>query len=388
MTTDAPEWRVMAVFDPDGGGQDFAYTIGLAAKGHPELHVWARPTDGLDPGVDFKLSAEDCGHLLNRFSEELLSGDLVPGSTVHEDFDAGLTRAVFTLGEPVPPHQVEARLVSEGAAVIPIRWTLERPPAGAPRDCPDETWAKVVDLSDRIRADPPSTTDAIEMLGSLLRPEIGAELGTQREMARVSGDLAGIRRCHARANVDARALVAKSPELFRGLRGSQLVSHKDWVRQAVEHTLLAAYSWLVVGDMPNEGKRFASYRLVEAVIDRRSSWTRFWAMPQTLPVMSRAFALEPGEVEQLAKEVDRLGAGFHSELWWAVGQCAAAGSGVPALSDVDLVFLFSSQLRVVPADQLLLAGAGVAGAAAFEALRLVRGDWVTELADPWRSVIN
>ena len=48
-------WRVVAVFDPNGGGGDFAYTVGLFNVGLPEVHVWARPTDGTDPGEDFSL---------------------------------------------------------------------------------------------------------------------------------------------------------------------------------------------------------------------------------------------------------------------------------------------------------------------------------------------
>ncbi|GAA2147213.1 hypothetical protein GCM10009844_24220 [Nocardioides koreensis] len=49
----APFWQVQAVFDPDGEGGDFAYTIGLRERGLPELHLWARPTLGEDPGHDW-----------------------------------------------------------------------------------------------------------------------------------------------------------------------------------------------------------------------------------------------------------------------------------------------------------------------------------------------
>lgn len=46
-----PTWLVQEVFDPDVTGQDFSYTIGLHDHGLPELHMWASPTDGDDPGM-------------------------------------------------------------------------------------------------------------------------------------------------------------------------------------------------------------------------------------------------------------------------------------------------------------------------------------------------
>ena len=48
-----PDWMVQSVFDPDGEGHDFAYTIGLFESGLPELHLWARPSLGEDPGEDW-----------------------------------------------------------------------------------------------------------------------------------------------------------------------------------------------------------------------------------------------------------------------------------------------------------------------------------------------
>ena len=51
-----PDWQVTAVFDPEGGGRDFAYSVGLTDRGLPELHLWARPSLGDDPGADWKLS--------------------------------------------------------------------------------------------------------------------------------------------------------------------------------------------------------------------------------------------------------------------------------------------------------------------------------------------
>src|SRR5512145_1938854 len=54
-----PFWKVQGVFDPQGGGADFSYTIGLWSRGSPELHLWARPSLGDDPGHDWAFSMRD-----------------------------------------------------------------------------------------------------------------------------------------------------------------------------------------------------------------------------------------------------------------------------------------------------------------------------------------
>ncbi len=43
-----PSWRIVKMFDPEGHGQDFAYTQGLASRAGCELHLWARSTLGQD----------------------------------------------------------------------------------------------------------------------------------------------------------------------------------------------------------------------------------------------------------------------------------------------------------------------------------------------------
>jgi hypothetical protein len=125
-----PFWKVISVFDPAGTGSDFAYTVGLADRGCPELHVWSRPTDGDDPGADFTLSSRDAGGLLNRWAGELLAGALVPGDTREVPLDAGATRAIFTAAEPGDPDTLDAFGVAPGAQVIGMRWVLERVPIG------------------------------------------------------------------------------------------------------------------------------------------------------------------------------------------------------------------------------------------------------------------
>jgi hypothetical protein len=61
-----PFWQVQAVFDPDGQGGDFSYTIGLAEQDVPELHLLGRPALGDDPG--------ECDDGLGRLVDEPIVG--------------------------------------------------------------------------------------------------------------------------------------------------------------------------------------------------------------------------------------------------------------------------------------------------------------------------
>ena len=79
MTND---WKVIVVIDPDGGGRDHAYTVGLHDRGRPELFLWARPTDGDDPGADWILSEYDLTSKLDQLGAQLIDGAVAPGATI------------------------------------------------------------------------------------------------------------------------------------------------------------------------------------------------------------------------------------------------------------------------------------------------------------------
>jgi len=133
-----PFWQVQAVFDPDGLGGDFAYTIGLHSVGLPELHLWARPTCGDDPAPDWKFSSRDLGELLNEFAGMQLGGDLVAGSVVERSYDGGMAGVRFEVGSPGDRAALQAFGIARGALVLPIRWSLDRGHAGEPRELDDE----------------------------------------------------------------------------------------------------------------------------------------------------------------------------------------------------------------------------------------------------------
>jgi hypothetical protein len=123
-----PPWMVQIVFDPDGLGGDFAYTVGLFELGCPELHIYARPSIGDDPGADWKLSTRDCGRLLNELGAQLARGEIGVGSTFDREYDGGHVRVCFRIDPPGDREALEAFGVPPWIDVLPVRWSLHRAP--------------------------------------------------------------------------------------------------------------------------------------------------------------------------------------------------------------------------------------------------------------------
>ena len=125
-----PTWRVQSVFDPDGGGSDFAYTIGLHDQGLPELHLWGRPDRGDDPGDDWLLSPHDRAHLLNELAWKLVDGVLPVGWHDTRAYDDGLATVDLRVGPPGDRDRLEAFGTHPDATVLPVSWALVRPAEG------------------------------------------------------------------------------------------------------------------------------------------------------------------------------------------------------------------------------------------------------------------
>lgn len=149
------------MFDPDGTGKDFAYTIGLYDRGFPELHVWARPSLDEDPGHDWLLSPNDRAHLLNELAQLLVDGHLEIGTTLTREYDAGLATVTFEVGPPGDRDELEAYGVGPGALVLPVLWSLRRPAEGAlaplterARVAAQVTYAELMDGLDESRRAP------------------------------------------------------------------------------------------------------------------------------------------------------------------------------------------------------------------------------------------
>jgi hypothetical protein len=125
-----PWWQVIGVFDEQGAGREFAYTVGLAERGLPELHIAARPSLGDDPGADWHFSLRDLGRILNHTAWRVLDDRLRTGDTWAEEFDGGLVTARFRLDPPQDPETLEA-FGARDAPVRPVRWSLHRAPEAA-----------------------------------------------------------------------------------------------------------------------------------------------------------------------------------------------------------------------------------------------------------------
>ena len=139
----APFWTVQSVFDPGGGGAEFAYTIGLHERGLPELHLWARPTLGEDPGHDWMFSVRDRTIVLNELAAKLVVGRLAVGSEVTETFDSGLATVHFRVDPPGDREELQAFGIADGADVLPVRWSLHRLPEGEPMPLAETSRARI-----------------------------------------------------------------------------------------------------------------------------------------------------------------------------------------------------------------------------------------------------
>ena len=147
---DWPFWQVQSVFDETGCGGDFAYTIGLHRRGLPELHLWARPCLGDDPGHDWKLSSRDQCHVLNELAGALLRREIEVGSTFTREYDGGLATVTYRVDPAESPRDLEALGVPAGIDVLPVRWSLERPPEGLASELTAEQRARAAATYDEI----------------------------------------------------------------------------------------------------------------------------------------------------------------------------------------------------------------------------------------------
>ena len=147
-TDRTPTWTVQGVFDPDVSGQDFSYTIGLHDRGLPELHLWASPTDGHDPGDDWAFSHRDRALILNELAFKVIDGRLGPGSTVVREFDQGLATVTFEVQPPGDRDALEALGIAPDALVLPVTWSLERAPG---RSVDAARAARTADRVQRVR---------------------------------------------------------------------------------------------------------------------------------------------------------------------------------------------------------------------------------------------
>jgi hypothetical protein len=213
MSTDgfspAADWRVVSFIDPAGNGKDFAFTQGLTAFELPELLLWARPTEGFDPGVDWLLTHRERSTLLSRWALEMMADQLGEGAQREERFDGGTTIARFRFGRALRGAYLHHPQLPEQARVLSIAWSLVRP--------------------DRARPEPPEPplSPAIErrMRGWIAQTEARMDpAGFENRLAALSITAPGRPRFGPMTPwVDARItqVLAAGPEVLTGFLGRQ-----------------------------------------------------------------------------------------------------------------------------------------------------------------------
>ena len=132
-----PDWEVISFIDPAGTGKDFAFTQGLDAFQLPELLLWARPTEGFDPGADWLLTHRERIRLLNCWAVELLTGRLTYGTERDEEFDGGQAVAHFRFGRPAVTSQLYHPHLPPQTYVLSVTWSLLRGRPGSPESLPE-----------------------------------------------------------------------------------------------------------------------------------------------------------------------------------------------------------------------------------------------------------
>ena len=176
--------EVISVFDPDGDGGDFAYTVGLRDLDIPELVIRARPSEGHDPGADWMLSHRDRHGVLMHVVNELVEGRLHVGEEFTQVYDGGLATVTYRLDPPEPAEDHEAYAVGPGV-VVPLRWRLERPPVGEPRPLSEEMLLWLEERHDLERRTSTAIGVRSGLVGKRLRVQLDEfDLGPQATVVR------------------------------------------------------------------------------------------------------------------------------------------------------------------------------------------------------------
>lgn len=298
------DWQIYSVFDPDGGGADFAYTDGLWPR-HPEVFVWARPVDGDDPGADWALSPRDRGVLLNELAVELLAGRCSVGAQWYAVYDDGWTIVHFALDAAVAAEHTEAHRLDPTTPVCLLRFALERirvdPPHseerqaalagrfaerlvrgeparracfGAATSLPLDPlgegagpWTVALDALRRAVVDP----RVVNLLAGaiVVRNQIDAAVGVAQAAAHATGRTAAFEVAVAAAISDADLLSGADVEAQRDpLWRSALRTHLMMV-------LSAAYATVVVADLLDAEQRTHGCGWVAALADPGGAQWRF-----------------------------------------------------------------------------------------------------------------
>lgn len=377
------DWEVVCVTDPDGLGADFAYTVGLVRHGVPELHMWARPPDGHDPGADWKWSARDLMSILNHVGRQWLVGEIGLGDEWSEAVDQGLSTVRFQLYPAGLTPALDTFVAAPGSPLVTVRWSLERElptPERWPVDEdlldhlhlemrrlerateerrlqwgasgiePDVQPAGVwTELLDRYRAvvleaDDPLWLDVLEnaWVWADRYRETHAPIV---EMARRAGRADEVRAAFAAARLDAEQLCWTARRILDDIEPEGDSScYAMSLRHALEAWLSAAYAAVIVADLRDE--------LPDGIIDVALGWLRALADPEwatlcfEIEVATRGQKIDAvsaapasAELNELLESLYRCSICTIEAMRQWIGGCARAaarGVGAPLMSPVDM----------------------------------------------------
>ncbi len=146
-------WKVQYVRAADPR-QAYAYTVGLADSGLPELYMKAVPIQPRSADA-WTFSPTDCARQLNAFAQQLIAGELVVGQSFSRSYDADTTTVVWTPGARTAPEHLEAGWVDADGTVIPMIAQLQPPVLEPPTVFTAPEWRRWRREVDRVLAEVP-----------------------------------------------------------------------------------------------------------------------------------------------------------------------------------------------------------------------------------------
>lgn len=120
---DLPSFSVHMSEGPDGT-QEFGYSDGLLEPLGYELLVWTRPTEGMDPGLDWPRGRRGVQVYCLDILDAVARGEFAVGKPLERDLPNGTV--VLTVRAPETALALEASALAPHTPVAPVGWELRR----------------------------------------------------------------------------------------------------------------------------------------------------------------------------------------------------------------------------------------------------------------------
>jgi hypothetical protein len=120
---DLPSFSVHMNDGPEGT-QEFGYSEGLLETLGHELLVWTRPTEGMDPGLDWSRGRRGVQVLCRDILDAAARGEFAVGKPLERDLPNGTI--VLTVRAPETALALEASALAPHTPVAPVGWELRR----------------------------------------------------------------------------------------------------------------------------------------------------------------------------------------------------------------------------------------------------------------------